>query len=256
MFSEESNSKILLAHHVPERGLTTCAALYPTLSLLIWKNKFLRKSTAQPFEKWVISKTKTDKVHLTVLDLLWKESKTFFFPLHKIMQKLLAASSASSFRSNSIIAHKALPPCKTSGQHLTGEHAPIWKASLLTEKKNHKDSIKKTASETFSCVCRASLSGNAGKVTWGCWEIRFQSHLQLSANSLIRNTICAIKAGVYSWFLRSSLDFSHALRKAEMLLKSMLHTAAWEAFPAVRSFCWCWFIWPAQEFLSSELIFF
>lgn len=153
------------------------------------------------------------------------------------MQKLLAASSASSFRSNSIIAHKALPPCKTSGQHLTGEHAPIWKASLLTEKKNHEDSIKKTASETFSCVCRASLSGNAGKVTWGCWEIRFQSHLQLSANSLIRNTICAIKAGVYSWFLRSSLDFSHALRKAEMLLKSMLHTAAWEAFPAVRSFC-------------------
>lgn len=179
MFSEESNSKIFLAHHVPERGLTTCAALYSTLSLLIWKNKFLRKSTAQPFEKWVISKTKTDKVHLTVLDLLWKESKTFFFPLQKIMQKLLAASSASSFRSNSIIAHKALPPCKTSGQHLTGEHAPIWKASLLTEKKNHEDSIKKTASETFSCVCRASLSGNAGKVTWGCWEIRFQSHLQL-----------------------------------------------------------------------------
>lgn len=115
---------------------------------------------------------------------------------------------------------------------------------------------KKTASETFSCVCRASLSGNAGKVTWGCWEIRFQSHLQLSANSLIRNTICAIKAGVYSWFLCSSLDFSHALRKAETLLKSMLHTAAWEAFPAVRSFCWCWFIWPAQEFLSSEFIFF
>lgn len=163
MFSEESNSKILLAHHVPERGLTTCAALYSTLSLLIWKNKLLRKSTAQPFEKWVISKTKTDKVHLTVLDLLWKESKTFFFPLQKIMQKLLAASSASSFRSNSIIAHKALPPCKTSGQHLTGEHAPIWKASLLTEKKNHKDSIKKLQVKHFPVFVELPYLGMLGK---------------------------------------------------------------------------------------------
>lgn len=106
----------------------------------------------------------------------------------------------------------------------------------------------------FFCVCRASQSGNAGKVTWGYWEIRFESHLQLPVNSLIGNSICAIKAGAYSWFLCSSLDFSHAPRKAEMLLKSMLHTAAWEAFPAVCSFCWCWLIWLAQEFLSSELI--
>lgn len=152
------------------------------------------------------------------------------------MQKLLAASSASSFRSNSIIAHKALPPCKTSGQHLTGEHAPIWKASLLTEKKNHKDSIKKLQVKHFPVFVELPYLGMLGKSPGDAGKSG-SSPTCNSANSLIRNTICAIKAGVYSWFLRSSLDFSHALRKAEMLLKSMLHTAAWEAFPAVRSFC-------------------
>lgn len=70
MFSEESNNKIFLAHDVQECGLTTCAALYPILNLLIWKNKFLWKSTAQFLEESMISKTKTAKVHFMVLHLL------------------------------------------------------------------------------------------------------------------------------------------------------------------------------------------
>lgn len=63
MFSEEPNSKIFLARDVQEHRLTI-------LNLLIWKNKFLWKSTTQFLEELVISKTKTAKVHFMFLHLL------------------------------------------------------------------------------------------------------------------------------------------------------------------------------------------
>lgn len=63
MFSEKPNSKIFLARDVQEHRLTI-------LNLLIWKNKFLWKSTTQFLEELVISKTKTAKVHFMFLHLL------------------------------------------------------------------------------------------------------------------------------------------------------------------------------------------
>lgn len=66
MFSEKPNSKIFLARDVQEHRLTI-------LNLLIWKNKFLWKSTTQFLEELVISTTRQPKFILCFYTSFEKE---------------------------------------------------------------------------------------------------------------------------------------------------------------------------------------